>query len=120
VEGLAPRNLVIQDQGGFQKTVKAGIELVEALLPQVNAIPRSPQPLADLVVALQCGGSDGWSGISANPLVGRITDRLVREGATAVLAETPEIYGAEHRNRAVPSAEWRKVNGKDLWEARRN
>jgi altronate hydrolase len=96
VAGLAPSSLVIQDQGGFQKTVRAGIERVEALLPQVNAIPRGPQPLADLVVALQCGGSDGWSGITANPLVGRVTDRLVREGATAVLAETPEIYGAEH------------------------
>jgi altronate hydrolase len=96
VAGLAPSSLVIQDQGGFQKTVEAGIALVEGLLPQVNAMPRSPQPLADLVVALQCGGSDGWSGITANPLVGRVTNRLVREGGTAVLGETPEIYGAEH------------------------
>ncbi len=117
VEGLAPRNLVIQDQGGFQKTVAAGIELVEKLLPQVNAIPRSPQPLADLVVALQCGGSDGWSGITANPLVGRITDRLVQEGGTAVLAETPEIYGAEHlltgRVNSVETAE--KLMGRIAW-----
>jgi altronate hydrolase len=109
VDDIAPQRLVIQDQGGFQKTVAAGIKLVEELLPQVNAIPRSPQPLADLVVALQCGGSDGWSGITANPLVGRITDRLVQEGATAVLAETPEIYGAEHlltgRVNAVGTAE---------------
>ncbi len=96
MEGLAPASLVIQDQGGFQKTVAAGIKRVEELLPQVNAIPRSPQLLADLAVALQCGGSDGWSGITANPLVGRVTDRLVQEGASAVLAETPEIYGAEH------------------------
>jgi altronate hydrolase len=109
VDDIAPQRLVIQDQGGFQKTVAAGIQLVEELLPQVNAITRSPQPLAELVVALQCGGSDGWSGITANPLVGRITDRLVREGGTAVLAETPEIYGAEHlltgRVNAVETAE---------------
>lgn len=95
-ENLTPRNLVIQDQGGFQKTVAAGICLIEDLLPQVNAISRTPQPPSELMVALQCGGSDGWSGITANPLVGRITDRLVSEGAAAVLAETPEIYGAEH------------------------
>ena len=96
VKGFAPRSLVIQEQGGFQKTVAEGIELVEQLLPQVNALQRSPQPLSELGVALQCGGSDGWSGITANPLVGRISDLLVREGGTAVLAETPEIYGAEH------------------------
>jgi altronate hydrolase len=96
VERLATLPLVIQEQGGFRKTVEAGVALVERLLPQVNAIPRSPQPLAELCVALQCGGSDGWSGITANPLVGRVVDSLVREGAVAVLGETPEIYGAEH------------------------
>jgi altronate dehydratase len=96
VEQLKPNPLVIQEQGGFRKTVEAGIELVERMLPQVNAIQRSPQPLGELAVALQCGGSDGWSGITANPLVGRVVDLLVREGGTALLAETPEIYGAEH------------------------
>ena len=117
IEALAPQNLVIQDQGGFQKTVAAGIELVERLLPMVNAIQRCPLPLSELVVALQCGGSDGWSGITANPLVGRITDRLVQEGAAAVLAETPEIYGAEHlltrRVSATEVAE--KLMGRIAW-----
>lgn len=96
VERLALQHLVIQEQGGFRKTVEAGIALVENFLPQVNAIPRSPQPLGELAVALQCGGSDGWSGVTANPLVGRVVDSLVKEGAAAVLGETPEIYGAEH------------------------
>jgi altronate hydrolase len=96
VESLAPQTLIIQDQGGFRKTVEAGIALLENLLPQVNATPRSPQPLRELAVALQCGGSDGWSGVTANPLVGRVVDALTREGAAAVLGETPEIYGAEH------------------------
>jgi altronate hydrolase len=96
MDRLAPYDLVIQDQGGFSKTVAAGIALVEKLLPQVNAIQRTPQPLAELAVALQCGGSDGWSGVTANPLVGRVTDTLVLEGGTAVLAETPEVFGAEY------------------------
>ncbi len=93
---LSPLGLVIQEQGGFVKTVAAGIEALKSLLPQVNALKRTPQPLARLSVALQCGGSDSWSGITANPLVGKVVDALVREGASAVLAETPEIFGAEH------------------------
>lgn len=93
---LGAVSLVIQEQGGFNNTVNAGIAAVEKLLIQVNACKRSPQPLAKLKVALQCGGSDGWSGVTANPLVGRFVDRLVCEGGTAVLAETPEIFGAEH------------------------
>ncbi len=92
---LAPQNLIIQDQGGSRKTVDAAIRLIEEMLPRINAIQRTPQPLSALTVALQCGGSDGWSGISANPLVGRVVDCLVNEGGTGVLAETPEIFGAE-------------------------
>jgi altronate hydrolase len=67
MEQLGPLGLVIQDQGGFRKTVAAGIDAVEELLPRVNAVKRTPQPLSELVVALQCGGSDGWSGVTANP-----------------------------------------------------
>ena len=93
---VTPYGLVVQDQGGFRKTVEAGIGVVEALLLRVNAIQRTPQPLSELVVALQCGGSDGWSGITANPLIGRVVDALVLEGSTAALAETPEVFGAEH------------------------
>ncbi len=88
--------LTIQDLGGIRATVRAGIAAVEQLLPAINACQRTPQPLSELVVALQCGGSDGWSGVTANPLVGRVSDAIVEHGGTVILAETPEIYGAEH------------------------
>ncbi len=91
-----PLNLTIQGQGGIRKTVQRGIELIEQLLPVVNATPRTPQPISELAVALQCGGSDGWSGVTANPVVGLVADEIVRQGGYALLAETPEIYGAEH------------------------
>ncbi|MFN8449961.1 MAG: altronate dehydratase family protein [Anaerolineae bacterium] len=94
--GELPLNLTIQGAGGIRKTVAAGIEMVERLLPVVNATPRTPQPISELVVALQCGGSDGWSGVTANPVVGLVADEVVRQGGYAALAETPEIYGAEH------------------------
>jgi altronate hydrolase len=89
-------HLTIQESGGIRKTIQAGVEAVEALLPAMNATPRTPQPISELRLALQCGGSDGWSGVTANPLLGMAVDELVREGGSAVLAETPEIYGAEH------------------------
>jgi altronate hydrolase len=88
--------LTIQDLGGIRSTVRAGIAAMEQMLPAVNNTGRTPQPLSELVAALQCGGSDGWSGITANPLVGQVADTLVDSGGTVVLAETPEIYGAEH------------------------
>ena len=91
-----PPNLTIQGTGGTRKTIEAGIEAVEELLPLVNQITRTPQPASELMVALQCGGSDSWSGVTANPLLGIAADEIVRQGGTAVLAETPEIYGAEH------------------------
>jgi len=94
--GQAPLTLVIQDLGGIRKTVEAGIAAVEGLLPVVNAVQRTPQPISELMLALQCGGSDGWSGVTANPVVGLVADEVVRQGGTVVLAETPEIYGAEH------------------------
>jgi len=89
-------HLTIQEQGGIRKTVHAGIEMIERLLPIVNATPRTPQPISELVVALKCGGSDSWSGVTANPVVGLLADEVVRQGGTVVLSETPEIYGAEH------------------------
>ena len=85
----------IQVEGGYHKTVATGVEIVERLLPQVNAIARTPQPISELKIALQCGGSDGWSGVTANPLLGLVVDRVVAQGGTAVLSETPEIFGAE-------------------------
>jgi altronate hydrolase len=91
-----PPALVIQDLGGLRKTVEAGVAAVEELLPTVNAARRTAQPLSELMLALQCGGSDGWSGVTANPVVGLVSDEVVRQGGTVILAETPEIYGAEH------------------------
>jgi len=87
--------LTIQELGGIQKTTQAGISLVESLLPEVNACRRTPVPISDLTIALQCGGSDSWSGVTANPLVGMVADQIVAGRGAVVLAETPEIYGAE-------------------------
>lgn len=87
--------LTIQETGGTRKTIAAGIEAIKALLPQVNDVKRVPIPVSELVLGLQCGGSDGFSGITANPALGAMTDILVRHGGTALLSETPEIYGAE-------------------------
>lgn len=92
----APPALAIQDLGGIRKTVLAGVAAIDEMLPAVNAVRRTPQPLAGLTLALQCGGSDGWSGVTANPLVGLVADAVVRQGGTVLLGETPEIYGAEH------------------------
>ena len=91
-----PPTLVIQGLGGVRKTVEAGIAAIERLLPVVNGTQRTAQPISELMLALQCGGSDGWSGVTANPVVGLVADAVVRQGGTVVLAETPEIYGAEH------------------------
>jgi altronate hydrolase len=87
--------LTIQETGGTRKTVEAGIEAIKKLLPSVNDVRREPIPLSELTVGLQCGGSDGFSGITANPALGAATDLLVKQGGTALLSETPEIYGAE-------------------------
>jgi len=98
--GLTPgplfQSMNIQDVGGLRKTIELGIAKVEAMLPRVNDARREECPASDLMVALQCGGSDAWSGITANPALGHACDLLVAQGGTGVLAETPEIYGAEH------------------------
>jgi altronate hydrolase len=92
----APIWMNIQTVGGVRRTVEAGVQAVLKLLPGVNDVRRTPQPLSQLILALQCGGSDGNSGITANPALGVASDELVRQGGTAVLAETTEVYGAEH------------------------
>ena len=86
----------IQAKGGVRKTVEAGVAAVTRLLPIANELCRSRQPASALVLAENCGGSDGYSGITANPALGVASDELVRQGGSSVLAETPEIYGAEH------------------------
>jgi altronate hydrolase len=88
--------LVMQELGGTQKTIDAAIAAIEEILPTANTVEREPLPLSHLRVALQCGGSDGYSGITANPALGVAVDKLVAHGGTAILSETPEIYGAEH------------------------
>lgn len=98
--GLVPgplfQSMNIQDVGGLRKTVELGIKKIETMLPLVNDVQREECPASELMVALQCGGSDAWSGITANPALGYACDLLVAQGGTGVLAETPEIYGAEH------------------------
>jgi altronate hydrolase len=87
--------ITLQNSGGTRAVVQEGIRLVEQLLEQAAAIPRTPQPVSKLVLGLNCGGSDSFSGISANPALGNCVDRLTEFGGTAVLAETTEIFGAE-------------------------
>ncbi len=98
--GLSPGPLFqvmnIQEFSGLRNTVKVGIEKVNQMLPLVNSYTRSECSVSELTVALQCGGSDAWSGITANPALGHACDILVSNGGTGVLAETPEVYGAEH------------------------
>jgi altronate hydrolase len=95
-ESATFRSLTIQETGGTRKTVAAGVAMIREMLPVVNAARRQTLPASELVLALQCGGSDGYSGITANPALGAAADILVRHGGTAILSETPEIYGAEH------------------------
>ncbi|MGH8226334.1 MAG: UxaA family hydrolase [Steroidobacteraceae bacterium] len=95
-EGPMLRTLTIQSAGGTRRSIEAGCEAIAGMLDEVDACRRSMQPLSHIRVGLQCGGSDGYSGISANPALGCAMDLLVAQGGTAVLSETPEIYGAEH------------------------
>ena len=94
--GPRVRAMNIQNMGGLRQTVEAGVAEVRAMLTEVNKDRRTVAPASALTLALQCGGSDGWSGVTANPALGHAADLLVKNGGTAVLAETPEIYGAQH------------------------
>ena len=110
----------IQDTGGTARTVARGVELIQALLPEANRVQRRPVPASHLTVGLQCGGSDGYSGISANPALGAAVDLLVRHGGTAILSETPEVYGGEHlltRRAASPEVAARLLARIRWWEA---
>jgi len=110
----------IQDVGGTTNAVERGAGIVRGLLPGANAVQRQSVPASYLVVGLQCGGSDGYSGISANTVLGAAVDLLVRHGGTAILSETPEIYGAEHlltRRARVPEVGRKLVARIQWWEA---
>jgi len=104
-EGPLLQTMTIQETGGTAKTVREGVARLKEMLAVANRVRRQSVPASHLTLALQCGGSDGYSGITANPALGACVDLLVRHGGTAVLSETPEIYGAEHllTRRAVSS-----------------
>jgi altronate hydrolase len=116
-EGPLLQTFSIQDTGGTARTIAHGIALIEGMLPHADAVAREPVSAANLVVGLQCGGSDGYSGITANPALGAAVDLLVRNGGTAILSETPEIYGAEHllTRRAVTRAVGEKLIARIKW-----
>ncbi|MDI9336469.1 MAG: altronate dehydratase family protein [Gammaproteobacteria bacterium] len=107
----------IQEVGGTLNAIEKGIKMVQNLLPEANAIHRELLDLSHIVVGLQCGGSDGYSGISANPALGRAVDFLVAHGGTAILSETPEIYGAEHllTRRAINASVAHKLLERIQW-----
>ena len=116
-EGDTLKVFNIQDTGGTRKTVEKGIALIKEMLPRANAVKREPCSAAHITIGLQCGGSDGYSGISANPALGAAVDLLVAHGGTAILSETPEIYGAEHllTRRAVRREVGQKLIDRIKW-----
>ena len=116
-EGPLLRTFSIQDTGGTAKTIARGIGMVDEMLPHANDVAREPVSAAHITVGLQCGGSDGYSGITANPALGAAVDLLVRHGGTAILSETPEIYGAEHllTRRAVSREIGEKLVSRIRW-----
>ena len=109
--------LDIQTVGGSRKTVAAGVEFVKDVLAEANNVTRVTVPASELTVALQCGGSDGYSGVSANPALGAASDLLVRHGGSVILSETPETYGAEHllTRRAISKEVGEKLVGLMRW-----
>jgi altronate hydrolase len=117
VEGDHFQSMTIQATGGTKKTIEEGVERVKAMLPIAARARRETRPASEVTLALQCGGSDGYSGITANPSLGAAVDVLVKHGGTAVLAETPEIYGAEHllTRRAVNRAVGEKLVERIRW-----
>src|SRR5262245_45302473 len=116
-QGPTLKAMTIQDKGGTSKAVAAGIAAVKEMLPHANQSKRETVPASHIVVGLQCGGSDGYSGITANPALGAAVDLLVKHGGTAILSETPEIYGAEHllTRRAVSRDVGQKIVKRIKW-----
>lgn len=116
-EGDNLQTFTIQDSGGTTKTIQKGIEIIKRMLPEANAIERKDVGVDNLIVGLQCGGSDGYSGITANPVLGAAVDILIQNGGTAILSETPEIFGAEHllTRRAVTEEVGQKLIKRIAW-----
>lgn len=111
------RTMTMQETGGTRKTVERAVAIIREMLPEAAKAQREPVPASELVLALQCGGSDAYSGISANPALGHAADLLVAQGGTAILSETPEIYGAEHllTRRAVSREVGEKLIARIRW-----
>jgi altronate hydrolase len=117
-EGML-QSLVMQAEGGTSAAIKKGIALVETMLERANEYRREAVPVSELIVGLNCGGSDGYSGITANPALGGASDLLVAHGATTILSETPEIYGAEHlltRRAASPEIAHKLIDRISWWK----
>ena len=120
-QGLIPgenlHTMVMQDTGGTRATIEAGIRAIEAMLPAANAYTRQPVSASHIKIGLECGGSDGFSGITANPALGAAMDILVRHGGTAILSETPEIHGVEYMltRRAVTPEVGQKLLDRLAW-----
>ncbi len=112
-----PRTLNIQEEGGITRTVESAVDAVYALMPEANSWVRSEQPASKICLAMECGGSDGNSGVTANPALGVAADLLVAQGGTAILGETTEIYGAEHllTRRAVSREVGQKLVDRIKW-----
>ncbi len=115
--GSRLRSFVMQEEGGTTKTVNTCIAAVKEMLPEANKVTRTRVSASHLMIGLQCGGSDGFSSITANPALGAAMDTLVRHGGTAILSETPEIYGVEHTltRRAVSRAVGEKLIERIRW-----
>ena len=115
-QGKNIRALRMQSLGGTYETIEQGISSIHEMLESANRFERSRQSIEHLKIGLQCGGSDGFSGISANPALGRAMDRLIENGGTAILSETPELYGMEDalcaraRNEEVARALLERIN----------
>ena len=119
VESERFRSLTIQQTGGTRRTIEAGVAAIREMLPLADEVRRERVSASHLMLALQCGGSDGYSGITANPALGAAADLLVAHGGTAILSETPEIYGAEHllvRRAARPEIGERLIGLIRWWE----
>ncbi len=119
VESERFRSLILQESGGTKQSITKGLEFVRAMLPALDSVCRTPQSAAHLTLGLQCGGSDGYSALTANPALGLAADRLIAAGGTAILSETPEVYGAEHLLYAKASPQIRAALRARLvwWEA---
>ncbi len=111
------RYMTIQQTGGTRKTIDKGLSVLREMAEVANHATRTPAGLEHLMVGMQCGGSDGYSGITANPALGVASDMLVAAGGTTILSETSEIYGAEHllTRRAVSREVGEKIVERIRW-----